>query len=183
MKAPTGRLTFLDLGLSYNMHYKQFLNKFNELDATTFDQSFQIPDGFGLRINCHPTTSGTLNFSLLPSNTIVLDLAKYGLNTLPRDAFMSAPNLQQIDLQNNGISSIDPKTFKNLPNLKVLDLSYNSIEIITKSMFSNLRKLERLKLNSNKIETIENGSFDDLFSLVKIELADNKLSCDCHLEW
>jgi hypothetical protein len=40
-----------------------------------------------------------MNFSLLPANTIQLDLAKYGLKSLAANAFVTAPHLQKLDLQ------------------------------------------------------------------------------------
>jgi Leucine rich repeat len=79
-----------------------------------------VPDGLGVRINCHPLSSGPLNFSLLPSNTIQLDLAKYGLKSLRSVAFESSPYLQKLDLQNNEISQIEDRAFDNLQHLELV---------------------------------------------------------------
>ena len=142
-----------------------------------------VPEGSGLKINCHPLSSGPLNFSLLPSNTIQLDLAKYGLKDLGADAFESAPYLQKLDLQNNEISRIESGAFRSLQHLELLDLSRNSLRSVSAGMFSGLKKLERLKLNDNRLQTLENGSLDDLTSLNKLELSDNSFVCNCSLIW
>ena len=142
-----------------------------------------VPDGSGLKINCHPLSSGPLNFTLLPASTIHLDLAKYGLKILPTNAFASAPYLQKLDLQNNDIYKIEDGAFQTLKHLELLDLSRNSIESISKNMFIGLEKLERLKLNDNRLQTLENGSLSHLTSLTKLELADNSFVCNCSLTW
>ena len=142
-----------------------------------------VPEGSGLKINCHPLSSGPLNFTLLPANTIQLDLAKYGLKSLPANAFESAPYLQKLDLQNNEISNIESGAFQTLQHLELLDLSRNSLVSVSKGMFSGLEKLERLKLNDNRLQTLENGSLDELSSLNKLELSDNSFVCNCSLTW
>ena len=142
-----------------------------------------VPDGVGIRINCHPLLSGPLNFSLLPASTIQLDLAKYGLKSLASNAFASSPYLQKLDLQNNEISKIEDGAFRNLLHLELVDLSRNSLKSITKELFSGLKRLERLKLNDNRLQTVENGSFDELTSLTKLELSDNSFVCNCSLIW
>ena len=142
-----------------------------------------VPDKLGIRINCHPLLSGPLNFSLLPSNTIQLDLTKYGLKSLSVNAFESATYLQKLDLQNNEIFRIEDGAFANLQHLELLDLSRNSLKSVTAGMFSGLKKLERLKLNDNRIQTVENGSFDGLAGLAKLDLYENSFVCNCSLNW
>jgi len=142
-----------------------------------------VPDKLGIRINCHPLSSGPFNFSLLPPNTIQLDLAKYGLKNLSANAFESATYLQKLDLQNNEIFHIEDGAFENLHHLELLDLSRNSLKSVTGGMFSGLKRLERLKLNDNRIQTIENGSLDGLVGLTKLDLSDNSFVCNCTLTW
>ncbi len=65
-----------------------------------------------LKVNCHPLTSGAMDFASLPSNTFHLDMAKYGLKELRKDMFRTTPQLQKLDLQGNEIVSIEPSTFQ-----------------------------------------------------------------------
>ena len=90
-----------------------------------------IPGGLGLKINCYPTTSATGTFEIrLPSNTVQLDLTKYGLTEVHVNNFEGLVHLQKLDLQGNKIKSIDPGAFRTLPKLEILDLSRNSLKKI-----------------------------------------------------
>ncbi len=50
--------------------------------------------GIGVRVNCHPLASGSLDLSSLPENVVHLDLARYGLQEITEDAFQRAPYLK-----------------------------------------------------------------------------------------
>ena len=70
----------------------------------------QIPGGVGLKINCHPTLGASDTFNIkLPSNTIQLDLAKYGLREIKSDTFSGLVYLQKLDLQGNSRSRLSFK--------------------------------------------------------------------------
>lgn len=128
-----------------------------------------IPGGQGLKINCHPTLSATSTFDIkLPSNTIHLDLAKYGLREIKAETFAGLVHLQKLDLQGNKINKIYSGAFRTLPKLEVLDLSRNNLRIINRETFSGLVSLKRLKINDNNIQTVSDGSFDDLRSIEKV---------------
>lgn len=128
-----------------------------------------IPGGQGLKINCHPTLSATGTFDIkLPSNTIHLDLAKYGLREIKADTFAGLVHLQKLDLQGNNIDKIDNGAFRTLPKLEVLDMSRNKLRMIHGETFSGLVSLKRLKINDNSIQTVSDGSFEDLRSIEKV---------------
>ena len=128
-----------------------------------------IPGGQGLKINCHPDLSETESFDIrLPSNTVQLDLAKYGISYIGMETFAGLVHLQKLDLQGNKIQNIENGAFRNLPKLEVLDLSRNSLKTIGKETFAGLVSLHRLKLADNNIQTLDEGSLDELRSLKKV---------------
>lgn len=130
-----------------------------------------ISGGQGLRINCHPDLSVTGSFDIrLPTNTIQLDLAKYGIRQIKAQTFAGLVHLKKLDLQGNKIQHIEDGAFRNLPKLEVLDLSRNSLKNINKETLAGLVSLYRLKLADNNIQTVENGSFGELRSLEKVRI-------------
>ena len=134
-----------------------------------------IPGGYGLKIQCYPTTTATGTFDIrLPSNTLALDLTKYGLTEIQADNFAGLVHLQKLDLQGNRIQSIENGSFRTLPKLEVLDLSRNSLKKIRRETLAGLASLQRLKLSDNSIRTIEEGSFYDLQSLKKVTTFKNR---------
>ena len=128
-----------------------------------------IPGGQGLQINCHPDLSVTGSFDIrLPTNTVQLDLTKYGIRQIRTQTFAGLVHLKKLDLQGNKIQDIEHGAFRNLPKLEELDLSRNSLKSIHKETLAGLVSLHRLKLADNSIQSLDEGSFDDLRSLEKV---------------
>ena len=143
-----------------------------------------VPDGYGLKINCHPLKDTNSFPTNLPSSTIQLDLTKYGLSgNLKAEHLSSMPYLQKLDLQGNGITHIDNNAFISNPHLEVLELSRNKLRSVQRDAFTGLINLEKLKLNDNEIQTLADGSLDNLINLEKLDLSDNTLVCNCSLAW
>ena len=145
-----------------------------------------IPGGYGLKVHCLPSVESGKSSSFniqLPSNTIHLDLANYGIKEIEAETFLGLLHLQKLDLQGNEINSIDGGAFASLPKLQNLDLSRNQLEKVEKGTFSGLVSLRRLKLNGNNLTTLEEDSFLPLKALEKVDLSDNPIVCDCKIAW
>ena len=137
----------------------------------------------GLRVRCVELENGKFNPTLLPNNTVQLDLNGYGLRGIGANFFNNVKHLEKIDISNNLIEYLDEDAFRHLGNLKTLDISNNKLSVLTMDTLYGLSSLERLKLNNNNIKTIEFGAFSHLTNIQKIDLADNPLICDCNIAW
>ena len=164
-----------------------------------------IPGGQGLKINCHPTLSASNTFDIrLPTNTIQLDLAKYGIRHIASETFKGLVHLQKLDLQGNNIEKIEDGAFRILPKLEILDLSRNALTKIDRETLAGLVSLKRLRLADNNVNAIDANSFDNLQNLEKVrillslnilrfnywsvclfqvDISQNPFVCDCNLRW
>jgi Leucine-rich repeat (LRR) protein len=91
---------------------------------------------------------------LLPrqlSNVQVLDMSNCNLQTLPKDAFKSTPNITKLSLAGNhiGSGSSDTEFIKQLPHLESLDLSNCNLNQLSPELFSNNPNITSLKLTGN----------------------------------
>ena len=155
-------------------------------DQKPVGEEAAIPGGYGLKVHCLPSVDSGKSDSFnirLPSNTIHLDLANYGIREIEAETFLGLLHLQKLDLQGNEINTIGAGAFASLPKLQNLDLSRNQLEKIEKGTFSGLVSLRRLKLNGNNLTSLEQDSFLPLKAIEKVDLSDNPLVCDCKIGW
>ncbi|XP_051562545.1 toll-like receptor 13 [Myxocyprinus asiaticus] len=114
--------------------------------------------------------------SLLPFNTIILDISFNSISQISESDFIRLPNLINLNMSHNRISEIHSSALSGLPNLEELNLSNNKIKTVSTKLLSGLVNLSHLRLDSNYLETIENLSFASLSNLRVVNLTNNKLN-------
>ena len=107
-----------------------------------------------------------------------LNMAKNGLDSLPRDTFARNRRLRYLDLSDNKLENI-MFDISHLDNLTVLYLRNNKIEYLDKTTTDILDQLYHTKHIKNRIDG-DNGT-------LAVDLTKNPLSCKCasleFIEW
>lgn len=166
------KLKSLESGLFQNLTRLEVLELNNcglsRLNDTVFYDNFTYPDLEELRLSGNPLQVPEEGPILPPqlSGLKTLDISKCNLSHLPKDAFISTPNISRLLLNDN-----------KLRNEK--DESMKFLEPLT--------GLERLDLRFNNMTSIKPDKFSYNYQLLSLALIGNPWKCDCYVvdmwEW
>eukprot|EP00040_Diaphanoeca_grandis_P036536 m.233263 g.233263 ORF g.233263 m.233263 type:complete len:357 (-) comp33638_c0_seq1:123-1193(-) len=116
----------------------------------------------------------------LPFNvgTILIELERNLLTSIPVTAFYGLTNLTKLGLAYNLITSIPGTAFRDLKNLQHLGISDNKITEIISMTFASLTQLKRVGFANNEVRSLStNGStFFGLESVNDFDLSNNQIT-------
>ncbi|XP_049779756.1 carboxypeptidase N subunit 2-like [Schistocerca cancellata] len=105
-----------------------------------------------------------------------LDLSFNELNTLPEDAFVHLPYLEQLLLPGNGLQVLPDRLFVSNTRISFLDVSHNGLTTLGTTTFRRLKHLKVLKASDNKLVQLQPTLFEANFLLSEIFVHNNKLT-------
>ncbi|XP_063223176.1 trophoblast glycoprotein-like [Bacillus rossius redtenbacheri] len=172
----------------------------------------RVPVGAGSRDVGYLALSGSslgalpsLAFAAYPQLRVAY-LSDAGVRAVSKDAFGSAPTLEEVDLSFNPLEELDPESFAGNPllrslvlmgdelarlpdgpllvsdSLEKLDLSYCGIAELSPQAFARLPRLRHLDLAANRLAALAAGAvLGPLPLLEELVLEGNKWRCGCGL--
>lgn len=109
----------------------------------------------------------TIGLEKLPTNRLFsgktvksIVLSDNYIQTIPKEAFAGATQLEEINLRYNRISHIDDNAFVDLNSLDTLVLTGNRLTTLKRNLFTGLTNLKNLELGDNDIESIEEDALN-----------------------
>ncbi|CAK9140244.1 unnamed protein product [Ilex paraguariensis] len=165
-----GRVTELDLGLSYNLVGTVSFSPFASLDMLTV-----------LNLSANSFTVNSTSLLQLPSGLQQLELSFAGITGLvPENFFTKCPNLVYVDISfNNLTGSLPENLLLYSEKLQYLDISYNNLTgSISGMKIETCKSLQHLDLSGNHILDSIPASFSNCTSLKELNLAINLLTGD-----
>lgn len=107
--------------------------------------------------------------------TLLLNLQRNNLGSIPSGAFSESKGLNSLHMQNCQLREISAHAFKGLTKLTYLYLSNNEISSIKAGAFEDLTGLTYLHLDGNHITELAKGLFSPMINLFVLQLNNNRL--------